>query len=544
MMRTAVRTLVQAPAFVAAAWLFAVGCSSHIGDDSGDGGVPGPDLQSNGPYKDLPEAPIIDDQPSGMTRTPSNAGDLFGDKDYGDPSGGPCLLEPEVGSLFPRNWLRMRVRFAAPAGQNLFEIRLHVDNQVNDLVVYTVADTWVMPADLWKRLTLHSAAQTMTIAVRGARWNGTALDGPPALGSKGELRIAPAEAAGTIVYWTTTAGTRLKGFGIGEEGVRDVIQPAQSDSGAQCIGCHSSTPDGNYVGYSQTRDPGNGDPAFIGLRSVDRKATEPPWLSAAAKNLLLRSKQQHPTFSSAHFTTGDRMMVTAWQPMGAATYDLIWTDLEAKSEAQGTGWGVLARMDDNRSIASPTFSHFGNHIMYMAATHVDSGIAGSDGDIYLVPWNNRQGGKATPLGGASEAMWNESHPAFSPDDRFVAFNRVPVGQYSSNNPEQEIFIVPRGGGLALRLDANDPPACSGKKSPGVNNSWPKWSPESTTVGGQQYYWLSFSSSRGSGPPQLYVVGVVFDETGLRAYKALYLWNQPAAEGNHTAAWDVFKLVVQ
>ena len=66
-----------------------------------------------------------------------------------------------------------------------------------------------------------------------------------------------------------------------------MIQPAQSDSGVQCIGCHSSTPDGNYVGYSQTREAGNGDPAFIGLRSVDRKATEPPWLSAAAKNLLL-----------------------------------------------------------------------------------------------------------------------------------------------------------------------------------------------------------------------------------------------------------------
>ncbi len=543
-MRTAVRKLVRTPALWAAALLFAGGCSSHIGEEQDDGGTAPPDLAVAGPYRDFPIAPVIDDQANGMTKTPGNAGDLFGDKNYGEPSGGPCLLEPEVGSLFPRNWLRMRVRFAAPAGQNLFEIRLHVENQVNDLVVYTVSDTWVMPADLWKRLTQHSAAQAMTIAVRGAKWNGSTLDGPPALGSKGELRIAPAEAAGTIVYWTTTAGTKLKGFGIGEEGVREVIQPAQSDTNVKCIGCHSSTPDGDYVGYSQTDDAGNGDPAYVGLRSVDRNATEPPWLTAAAKNLLLRRKQHHPTFSSAHYTTGDRMMVTAWQPAGASTYDLIWTDLEAKSEAEGTGWGVLARMDDSRSIASPTFSHFGNHVMYMSSSHVDSGIAGSDGDIYLVPWNNRKGGKASPLLGASDPMWNESHPAFSPDDRFVAFNRVPVGQYSSNNPEQEIFIVSRGGGQPLRLDANDPPACSGKKSPGVNNSWPKWSPESTTVGGQQYYWLSFSSSRGAGPPQLYVVGVVVDETGVRTYKALYLWNQPAAEGNHTAAWDVFKLVVQ
>jgi hypothetical protein len=479
-----------------------------------------------------------------MTKAPSNAGDLFGDKNYGTATGGPCLLEPESGSLFPRNWLRLRVHFAAPAGHNLFELRLQVKNQLHELVVYTAADTWVMPADLWRRLTQHSAAQPITLSVRSAKWNGTSIDGPPALGSKNDLLIAPAEAAGTIVYWTTTGGTRLKGFGIGEEKVNDVIAPAQSDSGVQCLGCHTSTPDGNYVGYSQTRDPGNGDPAFIGLRSVDQKATEPPWLSPAAKNLLQRQKQQHPTFSSAHYVPGDRVMVSAFQPTGAATYDLIWTDLEAKSEDQGKGWGVLARMEAGRSVASPTFSHYGTQVMYMSASQVDSGIAGKDGDIYLVPWNNRQGGTAVPLAGASDPMWNESHPAFSPDDRFIAFNRVPTGQYSSNNAQQEIYIVPRGGGTPQRLAANDPPACSGKTSPGVNNSWPKWSPESTTVGGQQFYWLSFSSSRGAGPPQLYVAGVVVDETGMRTYKALYLWNQPAAEGNHTAAWDVFKLVVQ
>ena len=115
-MRTAVRKLVRTPALWAAALLFAGGCSSHIGEEQDDGGTAPPDLAVAGPYRDFPIAPVIDDQANGMTKTPGNAGDLFGDKNYGEPSGGPCLLEPEVGSLFPRNWLRMRVRFAAPAG--------------------------------------------------------------------------------------------------------------------------------------------------------------------------------------------------------------------------------------------------------------------------------------------------------------------------------------------------------------------------------------------------------------------------------------------
>lgn len=38
--------------------------------------------------------------------------------------------------------------------------------------------------------------------------------------------------------------------------------------------------------------------------------------------------------------------------------------------------------------------------------------------------------------------------------------------------------------------------------------------------------------------QLYVTALVVDSAGNRStYPALYLWNQPAAEANHTPAWD-------
>ena len=45
----------------------------------------------------------------------------------------------------------------------------------------------------------------------------------------------------------------LKGFGIGEEGVRDVLVPSQVASRAStetCVGCHTATPDGDGVGFS------------------------------------------------------------------------------------------------------------------------------------------------------------------------------------------------------------------------------------------------------------------------------------------------------
>ena len=45
-----------------------------------------------------------------------------------------------------------------------------------------------------------------------------------------------------------------------------------------------------------------------------------------------------------------------------------------------------------------------------------------------------------------------------------------------------------------------PRTCSGKSSPGVNNHWPKWSPDRLTYDNRTYYWLIFSSNRYGLPP--------------------------------------------
>ncbi|HEX7601120.1 MAG TPA: hypothetical protein VF316_05920, partial [Polyangiaceae bacterium] len=105
----------------------------------------------NGPYDDLPSSPILD-APDGGTGAPASAPVLFGSPDSGGASGGPCLVEPEVGSLYPSNWLRPRFHWLAPGGENLFEVRLHVKNQVNDLVVYTAQTSWRMPLSMWTGL--------------------------------------------------------------------------------------------------------------------------------------------------------------------------------------------------------------------------------------------------------------------------------------------------------------------------------------------------------------------------------------------------------
>lgn len=519
-----------------------LGCppSNLLGDDQNDGSATAPD-QRPLIYDDLPAAPILDQT---LGALPANIADQFGTVESGAQSGGPCVLEPEPGSLFPANWLRLRVRLRAAAGQNVFEIRLRAKNQQNELRIYTRDPAYTLPAAVWTGLSGHSQDEPIHVTVRGAQLTGDTLAGPPALGLSTDITIAPVRAAGTIVYWTTSSGTALKGFAVGEETVRKVYGSA--DVGSKCVGCHSSTPDGASIAFSATQDPGNGDPAVIDLRSADGKGSRPSYLSAAAATLLGRTYQQAASFSRAHFSAGDRTMISMLQTGGAGSgrYEIIWTDLEAQSADQDKGWGVLRRTGDSASAGAATFSHDGQRVLYVSASNIGSGVTSTDGDLRIMPYANRQGGASTKVQGASEAAWNEYYPTLSPDDILVAFNRVPQGMTSYNNAAAEVFVVPTDGGTALRLPANDPPACGGAKSPGVTNSWPKWSPETAVAGARRYYWLIFSSTRnGGGQPQLFLAPLVNDGGTLRGYPALYLWNQPANEANHTPAWDVFKLIV-
>jgi hypothetical protein len=514
-------------------------CSPNVGDkhDAAVGDA-GPLDAFEGPFSDFPQDPFID--PTGGAPPVETPG-LFGDPSTGAQTGGPCLVEPEVGTLYPQNWLRPRFTWIPAAGENIFELRLSAGNQVNQLVVYTSQTTWTMPASIWLGLTEHTIDAPITVSIRGATLSGTTFTGGPALGSKGTIAIAPAKATGAIVYWTTTGGTKLRGFTIGEETVHDIVSPTGAGGSTQCVGCHSSTPDGAYVGFSASTASNDGNPSELKLVSSDGNNTTPPFISTSAQTLMARSQQQAPTFSKQHWVDGDHIAVTML-PLNAKT-EMVWTDLETGSTAEGTGWGVLARTGDTNSAASATFARTTDTLLYTSNTTVGSGVTGTDGDLRTIPFSNRAGGASTKVTGASETAFNEYYGTFSPDDKLIAFNRVAAGASSYNNPSAEVYVIPAGGGTAVRIAANDPPSCSGKASPGVTNSWPKWSPGTMASGTKQYYWLTFSSTRSPGAnPQLYVTPVITQGTVISTFPSLYLWNQPPAENNHTPAWDDFAIV--
>lgn len=472
-------------------------------------------------FRDFPATPIID------SGAPANAPALFG-ATAGAPSGGPCLSDPQAGTLFPNNWLRPRFTWIPSGGENLFELRVTANNQDDALVVYTDATTWTMPANVWSGLSQHTVDRAITVTVRGATYSSGSLTSGPELGSSGTVRVAPVSAPGAIVYWTYhDVGMLLRGFRIGDETLKDILGPA--DAGTGCVGCHTATPDGTYVGFSASNGGGSG----LALLSSDGQHLTPSFVTATAQTLMARPDQVAPEFSKLHWTTGDRIALTMYQSQ------IMWTDLEATSGAQGAGWGILARTGENTNAASASFAHNSDTVLYVSSvSSVSLGVAVTDGDIETVPFNNRAGGTPTAVVASAD---NNYYPSFSPDDEYIAFNRVAGGMSSYNNAQAEVYVVPSTGGMPVRLAANDPPACTGKTSPGVTNSWPRWSPGATDSGGRRYYWLTFSSTRSGTQRQVFIAPVVDDGVTLTTYPALYPWNQVATDDDHTPAWGDFAI---
>jgi hypothetical protein len=179
-------------------------------------------------------------------------------------------------------------------------------------------------------------------------------------------------------------------------------------------------------------------------------------------------------------------------------------------------------------------------------------------DLRTIPFADGSGGASRPLAGAAESAFEEYYPGFSSDDRLVAFNRVAAGQRMYANKDAELYVVPFAGGQggnALRMRANDPPACGGRRSPGVNNHFAKWAPAVPIVDGKSYYWFIFSSNRAEIAPvrsnyfggstvqvsQLYMSAVVVSGNTADTYPAIYLWNQSPATVNTTPVWESLEI---
>lgn len=594
---------------------------------------------------------------------------------FSDPenfAAGVCVFEPHLsdalgpGALYPMNWLRPRFRWTGTGAETAWEIRLTAPSQTNAIKVYTRSTNWIMPKEMWDTIAA-GVADDITVTVRGSGPSGI-------VGMRGNFRVTPALAGGSMVFWGTSSSvvepgsSRLYGFTMGDEAVVDTLRaeqvtttniytatgeelrgenvgsynPGFEPGAPRCVGCHNATPDGTAMVFSDDY------PWNMGIASVEAgvAGSAPDYVTAGALELMKIPFLGTGTMMPVPWASGDRTLITTMGRRSDYIYidyvttlepllhDLIWIDLattaaipstisaptnpipyengsaggtraqEATTRetaimgARGTAWGVITT--ELGSVSNPTSSKTGMQLAYSVSESSKDGHPdwhNNTSDIHVVTMTSPRAaaGASTKLAGASEVGVLEYYPAFSSDDAFIAFNRAPqptnlsrCAQHPDNcnnnpatlgenpdgpyyNRKGEVFIVPSAGGAAHRLRANDPVMCSGETSPGVLNSWPKWSSAVRNIDGKNYYFIIFSSARAYEgqfeltptaytPPistkssQLYMSVVEHDPaTGaIVSYAPIYLWNQnylatgpdsyeELRTANLTPAWEDFSI---
>jgi tetratricopeptide (TPR) repeat protein len=108
-------------------------------------------------------------------------------------------------------------------------------------------------------------------------------------------------------------------------------------------------------------------------------------------------------------------------------------------------------------------------------------------DLFRIPFNHGEGGRATPLEGASRNGMSNTFPKVSPDGRWIVFVRCRNGQLM--RPDSQLYIVPATGGTARRMRCNTK----------LMNSWHSFSPNSR--------WLVFASKSRSPYTQMYLTHI-------------------------------------
>ena len=536
----------------------------------------------------------------------------------------------QPGAMFPVNWLRPRFRWQGEA--ELYEVRLHSELEANDLRAYTRKREWTLPKDIWKRAAPNLRSVEVTIrGLRDGKVSGSRGSFVIAPVEAGGSMVFWATKSSEV----TEGSSMLHGFRVGDEAVVETLRassvqttkvlhengrdlrgeyggakPGFEPGDVQCIGCHEGTPDGEAVVFTDDYPW----PKVVSSVKEGTSGATPSYVSEGAQTLLKQPWLGTQTMSAAHWETGDRIVVASYAertlPFSTTSGQndvLAWFDLETSADipgdvpdpsapmpptrddlmmmrnraielAQGTAWDTLTLEGERNNAVTPSFSHDGTRIAYVSTDRSPNGHPAYEAtiaDVHVVPYADRAGGKVQAVEGASSPDWLEYYPSFSSDDAFLAFTRAPNQGSSPDGPyynrNGEIFVVPSEGGKPVRLAANDPPACGGEQSPGVLNSWPKWSPKMRSQDGKAYYFLIFSSARAypdsfdiprspytpatldTRSSQLYMAAIVVDEASgdITTYPAVYLWNQnrlqrdgelrATSTSNLTPAWAEFDI---
>ena len=438
-------------------------------------------------------------------------------------AGGVTITYPLDGALFPPE-------IAAPTfhwtdsrdGADAWLIAVRFGDGGADLTSVSSARQWTPSEPQWEAIKRRSVAGEATVTIRGVRGGepeeilsqdrvafGTSPDevGAPLFFREVNLPFMEAVTDPSHIRWR---------FGpVSSKQPPPVVLRKLP----VCGNCHSFSADGKTLGMEVDSGNDKGAYAVLPVRTD---------MELGGENLIswsdYKRQDKDPTFGLLCQVSPDgRHVAGTVKDQALAVYrsDLMFSQIfflikgiTAIYDRRTKTFAALPGADDRRFVqTNATWSPDGKHILFARAKAYDLDVfrkqrralvGGEEAekflrteaktylyDLYRVPFNGGNGGRAEPLKGGSGNGASNYFAKYSPDGKWVVFCKA--RSYMLLQPDSALHIVPAAGGEARRMRCNTHRL----------NSWHSWSPNGR--------WLVFSSKANGPYTQLWLTHV--DEQG-------------------------------
>ena len=334
-----------------------------------------------------------------------------------------------------------------------------------------------------------------------------------AIGPSITISFSAAAVEGAIYFWSPAQNGIVR-LPVGETTPELFL----SGSVFNCVGCHALSPDGSRLAY--TRSNGGTPIGNLGVIGTDGARFEYMLPGSIAA--------YYPSFSP------DNVRLAA---ANGNAIVVINSDTGLVEETLPQPGGTTAN--------HPAWSSAGDRIIFAAGESGSFGLMGGLGvtasGLARVRRTGSEWGSAEWLVRSGEAVRAREtlfYPAYSPDGRWIVFNRADEGVVPGSSPlDAELWLISdeRGGPIHLNI-------ASGGSS--TTNSWPKWAPDS----GDGILWIAFTSTRPygrieTGGSQIWISGIDPEvaRTGRDpSHAAFRMPYQGLDYSNHVAYWAEFQ----
>jgi hypothetical protein len=180
---------------------------------------------------------------------------------------------------------------------------------------------------------------------------------------------------------------------------------------------------------------------------------------------------------------GERLVVTAGSSiysrplitLETQVFYVLGADLRIFDARNGENWLLPGASTRENAEAFPTWSADGKTIMFCRAAELPGWRERTlrprlQFDLYRVPYNDGKGGEATPVPGAHDNGRSNFTPRYSPDGKWVVFNKASFGALVK--PDSDLWILSTEQGATPReLECNDHRAMDSHHCWSSNSRW-------------------------------------------------------------------------